>query len=56
MIDLRSSQTEVMVSSKYKTQFKIMFNDKARKNKLKLKADSEVDRDQWIVALRKVVE
>ena len=57
MIDLRASQTEVTVSSKYKTQFKIIFTEKNnRKSKLKLKADNEQDRDQWIVALRQVVE
>jgi PH domain len=56
LIDLRVPNTEVTVSSKYKTQFKIIYSLKARKNKLKLKADSESDRDQWVVALRKVVE
>lgn len=47
---------EVAVSSKYRTQFKIIYFERSRKDKLKLKADSEAERDEWVEGLRKVTE
>lgn len=44
------------VSSKYRTQFKIIYFERSRKDKLKLKADSEAERDEWVEVLRKVTE
>lgn len=57
LIDFSKTWAEVSVSQKYKTQFKIRFRETAgRKDKLKLKADNEQKRDEWVEALRKQVE
>lgn len=55
-VDLATGNVEVAVSSQYRTQFKVIFPHKGHFEKLRLKADSEAERDEWVGALRKVVE
>ena len=55
-IELSTGMVEVTVSSKYRTQFKIIYHERGRKDKLKLKAENEADRDDWVMQLRKVTE
>lgn len=56
MIDLSTGMVEVTVSSQYRTQFKIVYHERGLHDKLKLKAESEAERDEWVIALRKVTE
>jgi len=54
-IDVGMGHVEIAESQKYKTQFKIIFFVNGRRDKLKLKADNEQDRNQWVESLRKVI-
>lgn len=58
-IDLSiGNMTKVQESSKYKTQFKVLYMDlhKGRQEKIKLKAENKVQRDEWVNNLANVIK